>query len=78
MKCWHGKNIDLLQARGWAQVTLTHDQLNQAINTSSFEFIDWFTNYQSPGRWYVDMSTRDYVYYFERQEDATVFALKWV
>ena len=85
MRFWNGYNVETLEKRGWAQVHVTYNRIKQ---WDPIEFTTWLAQ-DRPGRYFentvVDAGTLhrfDWmgltrVYYFENDETATLFALKW-
>jgi len=87
MRFWNGYQVKTLEERGWAQVHVTYKRIKQ---WDPIEYTTWLAQ-DRPGRYFentvVDAGllhnhnsnemqlTR--VYYFENDETATLFALKW-
>ena len=78
MKLWSGHKISTLKSRNWTPVPMS---LNRIREMNISEYMEWFANHPSKGRWCPDQSATEhfigYIYYFEDAKVATEFALRW-
>jgi len=74
MKVWTGLR-NTVKKRKWPVVEVPMSHLRKLRSVP--EYLEWFANHQSVGRYAIFSVPNGNEYWFENPEDATLFALKW-